>query len=120
MRMLSVGPLLLAVGCSALGDSPSERMVRGDEGRSITVGEAEQRTKNFADRYVQLLSDAVDDSKGRVPDLARQGELHLLKLQSATSAWDIVTSSHPLQEMLDLFVQTELQALIWDQEGYGT
>lgn len=117
MRTLAVGAALLLAGCGLLGTSTSDRLVRGDEGRSITVGEAEQRTKNFADRYVQLVSDAVDHVKDGTQDLRARRQAHLLKLQSASSAWDIVTSSHPLQEMLDLFVQTELQQIIWDREG---
>lgn len=109
---------LAPAGCSALAPDPGARVLEGDGG-SVTIAELELRTKNFADRYVQLLADAVDDIKERSESPKVRYEAHRLKLESGTSAWDLVTSSHPLQEMLDLFVQVELQRRIWVEDGLG-
>jgi hypothetical protein len=117
-RRLAAALVLLGAGCSALAPNPSRRTLHGTgPDQSITIGELEERTRNYADRYVQLIADAVQEIKKRSPAMEVRRTAHLLKLQSASSAWDIVTSSHPLQEMLDLFVQTELQLLIWHEEG---
>lgn len=112
--------LLLLSGCSVLAPDPANRVLEGDDEASITLGELELRTKNFADRYVEMIADAVEDIKERTDSLRARREAHTLKLHSGTSAWDVVTSSHPLQEMLDLFVQVELQVMIWADEGLAT
>lgn len=119
MKRVLLLVLLSAAGCSALAPDPANRRLEGSGGASITIGELELRTKNFADRYIQLVADAADDIKERTESIQARQEAHLLKLQSANSAWDVVTSSHPLQEMLDLFVQVELQVMIWADEGLG-
>jgi hypothetical protein len=116
-RSLLLSGAILAAGCSALAPDPASRALQGAEGKSISLRELEQRTKNFADRYIQLLGDAVERIKESPASVKARREAHLLKLRSATSAWDVVTSSHPAQEMLDLFVQVELQLLMWVDEG---
>ena len=119
MRTIPLGVLvLLSAGCNLFAPDPSGRVLHGTgPDQSITLGELENRTRNYADRYVQLLAEATEEIKQRTtsPEIRRRA--HQIKLHSATSAWDIVTSSHPLQELLDLFVQTELQLLMWHEEG---
>jgi hypothetical protein len=119
MKSTSAAALaLLLAGCNLFAPDPSGRVLRGTgPDQSITLGELEDRTRNYADRYVQLLAEATEEIKQRTvsPDIRRRA--HQILIYSATSAWDIVTSSHPLQELLDLFVQTELQLLLWHEEG---
>jgi hypothetical protein len=118
VRHLLLWSCLAATGCSIFEQDPAERVLEGsDEKHPITVGELEERTRNLADRYVQVLADACEALKSSAPTATVRQRAHHLKLLSATSAFDIVTSSHPLQEMLDLLVQVELQHLVWVEEG---
>ncbi len=117
MRTLLTLPLALSA-CSALAPDPLKRSFSGDDpDQIITLGEIEERTRNFTDRYVQLLAEACDDVKRSATSAPVRREAHELKLRSASSAFDIVTSTHPIQEMLDLMVQLELQKRIWEDEG---
>lgn len=118
MKQLLAALALLLAGCNIFASDPESRVLRGTgPDQSITIGELEDRTRNYADRYVQLVAEATEDIKQRTTSADLRRRAHLIKLQSATSAWDVVTSTHPLQEMLDLFVQTELQLLLWHEEG---
>lgn len=119
MRIPACFAALLLAGCGLLTTDPEERVLRGSEGSGLTVLHVAERVENFADRYVQLMADACDDLQKAAETAEARNEALLLKLRTATSAYDIVTSSHPLQEMLDLLVQVELQWIVWVREGKG-
>lgn len=118
MRTLLVPLFLALAACSSMAPDPMNRAFHGDKAdASITLLEIEESTRNFADRYVQLLVNACDYLKSSATTQTVRREAHEMKLRSASSVFDIVTSSHPIQEMLDLMVQVELQKRIWGDEG---
>ncbi|HEX7901261.1 MAG TPA: hypothetical protein VF950_26115 [Planctomycetota bacterium] len=107
--------LLALAGCSAFAPNESERVLKG-AGEPITLGALEQATRDFADRYVLLVADACDHVKRAADTPERRQRAHLIKLRSASSAFDIVTGPHPLKELLDLVVQVELQHIVFIEE----
>lgn len=119
MRILVLFLGAALAGCGLFTTDPEDRILRGSRGDGLTVLHLSERTKNFADRFVQMMADACDDLKESAPTAAARNEALLLKLRTASSAYDIVTSSHPLQEMLDMLVQVELQWIVWVREGKG-
>ncbi len=117
MRTAPLLAVLALAGCSALFSSDeSERMLHG-AGEPISLADLEQRTRDFADRYVMLVADACDHVKKAADTPERRQRAHLIKLRSASSAFDIVTGAHPLKELLDLIVQVELQHIVFIEEG---
>ena len=107
---------LALCGCSAFAPDENERVLRG-AGEPITLADLEQRTRDFADRYVMLVADACDHVKKAADTPERRQRAHVIKLRSAASAFDIVTGPHPLKELLDLIVQVELQHILFIEEG---
>ena len=116
MRPAPLLAILALAGCSAFAPDESERLLHG-AGKPISLADLEQRTRDFADRYVLLVADACDHVKRAADTPERRQRAHLIKLRSASSAFDIVTGSHPLKELLDLIVQVELQHVVFIEEG---
>lgn len=119
MRILAAFLALALGGCGLFTTDPEDRVLEGSKGEGLTVVALAERTENFADRYVQTVVDACDHLQEKAGTAKARNEALLLKLRTATSAYDIVTSSHPLQEMLDMLVQVELQWMVWVHEGKG-
>jgi len=83
----------------------------------MTVSELERATQTLSDRYVQLVAHAVDEIKRAAGSIEARNEAHLLKLRTGLAAYDIVTGSGPVQQMMDLAVLAELQHIVWVSEG---
>src|SRR5687768_3885539 len=84
----TAGALLAALalsGCSTLFPDESHRLLRGAAEPPITLANLEQRTRDFADRYVFLLGDACDNVKDAADTPERRQRAHLIKLRSAAS-----------------------------------
>ncbi len=113
-------PLLVGLaclhGCSWIAPSKKHLTLQGSSPAGpITVGELEDALRDLADRYSMAVAEACDRLKGQVPEEER-GKLHHLKLKTATSVYDIVTSGDAPEELLDLLTLIELQNLAWIDE----
>jgi len=117
-RIVAVLCLLLG-GCGLLGGrDPGGRTAEGGKaGTIITVDEIDQITKSFADRYVNLMSNACDEIKRASggPELRRNA--HRLKLVIATNVYDAATGPDPVKQLVDLAVIVTLDKLVWVDEG---
>jgi hypothetical protein len=124
-----LAPLLLGVALAGCGLFKSEQQpvqevkTREAPGRpSITIGELDRFTKNYADRLVARVSTACDAIK-KESEEQRRSQAHRLKLTIALAAYEVVTSPGSAQQfpaaaqhMIDLMILTELESVRWVDE----
>jgi hypothetical protein len=105
-------------GCGILGGTDvGQRTAGGSTGRTISVDELDQITKNFADRFVLFLGKACDDIKRAATSSEERQNAHRLKLAGATAAYDIATGSDPVKQLVDMAILVELHHIVWVDEG---
>jgi hypothetical protein len=90
----------------------------------MTLTTLDQHCMAFGERYVNALGDSCDEIEQAAKDLQVKADAHLLKLRTANSVYDILTSSNPFAKLMDLIVLVELQyrVLVTDNvavEVYG-
>ena len=88
-----------------------------DKSRKITIGELDQLTYAFADRYFMTISTAVDRLKRENPDPEQRRSAHRLKVIGVLAMNDIASSQDPSTQVLNLVVSVTLQARVWIDEG---
>jgi hypothetical protein len=119
MRRLFLGilglPVLTLAGCfTTSGGSPTaERAVASGsavrEDTRMTLTTLDQHCMAFGERYVNAMADSCDEIEQGAKDLQARADVHLLKLRTATSVYDILTGSSPFAKLMDLIVLVELQ-----------
>jgi hypothetical protein len=88
-----------------------------DRSGKITVGELDQLTYAFADRYFMTISSAVDRLKRENSDPEQRRTAHRLKVIGVLAMNDIASSQDPSSQVLNLLVAVTLQTRVWIDEG---
>lgn len=126
MTRLALPTAVLAAalgGCLSLGGGGSARDVsvaadsgvRGDT--RMTQVELDQLCLAFAERYLTVVGIGCNRIENSVGEPPRKQRAHSFKLQTASSVYDIVTTSNPFAKLMDLILLAELQHLVWGVEG---
>src|SRR5213593_4088373 len=119
--------LLLCHGCGSTGhETPeqAEKRVAAERARAsqsfqssiiarphqISIGELDQLTYAYADRYNMVMSSAVDAIKRGNPDAIERRMAHQIKLNGVLSINDIVSGNDPYAQIFDLVVAVTLQS----------
>ena len=118
-RTLVLAACHLFFACGILGgtDVGQRTAEGGAAGRTVSVDELDQITKNFADRYVLFLSNACDDIKRSAASAEQRQNAHRLKLTGATAVFDIATGPDPVKQLVDMAILVDLHHVVWVEEG---
>ncbi len=84
---------------------------RGDQ---LSMKELRSQNRAFADRYRAVLGSACDEIMRKRRDPVLRKKAHQLKLDGATSVYDIVLAESPQEAQLNLLVQVTLQKKLAD------
>lgn len=81
--------------------------------KPLTYTQLRNQMMDFADRYMQMIGQAVDtlQAENTSPD-ARAG-IHSMKLFPVSAAFSIAADSSPRMGLLDMFVLVHLQGEVW-------
>jgi hypothetical protein len=118
-RTLALAVCHVFCSCGILGgtDVGQRTADGGAAGRTVSVDELDQITKNFADRYVLFLSNACDDIKRGAASTEQRQNAHRLKLTGATAVFDIATGPDPVKQLVDMAILVDLHHVVWVEEG---
>ena len=83
----------------------------------MTLGELDQLTYAFADRYFMTISSAVDNLKRDNPDAEQRRAAHRMKVIGVLAINDIASAQDPYSQVLNLLVAVTLQTRVWIDEG---
>jgi len=86
----------------------------------IGATELDELTNAFADRYRTLLEDAISEVVRGNPDARQRALAQRFLVESATSAYDIVTNREPFSQVLDLTIMVTLTSQIWIDDDRAT
>jgi len=104
--------LVLLGGCA----SPSAKTPPPQAGK-LTVGDLDQLTYAYADRYMSLVSSACDEIAQDNPSPDERLLAGRVKLINCSSIYDIATSPDAFSRLLDLTLVVTLQAQVWIDDG---
>src|SRR5262245_36526981 len=83
----------------------------------VTLEEVDELTYGFADRYLMVITSAVDSIKRNNPDPEQRRLAHRIKLDGVLAVEDIASSPDPYAKVLDLVVSVTLQSMVWIDEN---